>query len=332
MVTVRSGCLDTRRVKRRDKTAAPQRGLESAARRAWILPCWLPRCEFMTDNSAHRLSPRTWALAVLEIGAAILIARLMLDRLKHAGPEHAHHHGMAEPSAQWGWWECGALGAATIGLGVFVLRRSVIAALAAAAGLVSLAASPAVRLTAASSHLVAMGALEVLLVAAPLLVVSALPHPERRGCTRIGYSVLAVTSATAYAGLLIVFHLPAVHDHSGMATAVKGWVPLLVVAVGVLYWFSILRTGFQVSLRLRRAVLFGGQEVAAFIGLLSLLGAFSTTTPYGGAGLSGAWDQRLGGLVMILACALVAVPILRRLKRLQEPVPSRDVTPGSPAP
>jgi hypothetical protein len=55
-------------------------------------------------------------------------------------------------------------------------------------------------------------------------------------------------------------------------------------------------------------MLFGAQELAAFIGLLSLFGA------WGAMAHTSAWDQRLGGLVMMATCAAVAVPLGRKIR------------------
>jgi hypothetical protein len=87
---------------------------------------------------------------------------------------------------------------------------------------------------------------------------------------------------------------------------------LAVVAVCALE-FAVLRTGARVPVRIRRAVLLGAPEVAAFIGLLSWFGAWGAMGQTSPLGISSAWDQRLGGLFMIATCAAVAIPLLRRL-------------------
>jgi hypothetical protein len=75
----------------------------------------------------------------------------------------------------------------------------------------------------------------------------------------------------------------------------------------VAYWFAVLCTADRMTTKVRRVLLFGAQEVAAFIGLLSLLGA------RGAMDHTSTWDQRLGGLFMMAACAAVTIPPARKI-------------------
>lgn len=67
------------------------------------------------------------------------------------------------------------------------------------------------------------------------------------------------------------------------------------------------------TITIRRAALFGAQEVAAFIGLLSLFGAWGAMAHTSPVGISMVWDQRLGGVFMMATCAAVTIPIASRI-------------------
>jgi hypothetical protein len=269
---------------------------------------------------AHsRPAPLTWVIAVAELVAAFVVARLILHSSDAAPmPAMAHHHDMGAmtmpmtmPAAAVSWQplDIAALAAAGAAALWWLLRRSAVAAGVAAAALLAVSVSAPVRTLATGSHLIAMVALEVLMVLVPLLVVSVLPRP-RGG---LPWTALAIGAAVLYAGLLIGIHLPAVHN-SGI-TAAPVWLPLVAALVGIGYWYGVLRTDTVVAPRTRRMVLVGAQEVAAFIGLLSLFGAWGTMDHDSPIGLPGAWDQRLGGLFMIATCAAVAIPIARRIRQ-----------------
>jgi hypothetical protein len=277
----------------------------------------------VTLDKIGRPPARTWVLAAVELLAAIAVARLIVwtDREPATGPRHHGMPGMAErgtPVAHWGRLEYAAIAVAVIGFAWWLVRRHTAAAVLAAAGLTVLAASPGVRVLAPQSHLIAMVALELLLVIAPLLVLAAVPrgHRARFGPVRRwgAWSALAVAAALAYAALLITIHLPAVHHRAAALGVVPVWVAMVALAVGIGYWFVVLRSTGLVPTAVRRGVLLGAQEVAAFIGLLSLFGAWSSAMHQSPLGLSAAWDQRLGGVFMMAACATVAVPILRKLR------------------
>ena len=273
-----------------------------------------------------RPSALMWALAAVELIAAVAVAWLILrnDPSSSSSP-HAHTgaDGMPMPgmsaapqNAHIGWLEYTAGGLAAFGILWWLLRRQALLAMLAAIAVAVFASSPAVRLLATQSHLVAMVALDLLLVLAPLLALAAL---KRIGDTRapqrscgVGWTVFTLGAALIYAALLVVVHIPAIH-HRGMELgSVPLWITTVVPVIGIGFWFGVLRTNGLVPTNVRRAALLGAQEVAAFIGLLSLLGA------WGGAhdsplGLTASWDQRLGGIVMMATCAVVAIPIVRRL-------------------
>lgn len=268
-------------------------------------------------------------LATVELSGALAVARLIAwdDRTVAHSVGHQDHglpgmpgmSGSADTySAGWGWPEYTAIGVAAAALVWLLLRRHAIAAVLAAAAVAALVTSPPVRLLATRSHLVAMVALELLLVVIPLLLLAALrgqpvdPSTEPRGFRRV-WAGCAVAAALLYAGLLIVIHLPAVHHRSMELGAVPLWVAAVALAIGVGYWFGVLRTAGRVATKMRRAVLLGAQEVAAFVGLLSLFGDWGAMDRGSPLGIPAHWDQRLGGAFMMATCAAVAIPIYRRL-------------------
>jgi hypothetical protein len=273
-----------------------------------------------------RPSVRTWLLAALELAAVVLVARLMVQATQTPAsvPAGDHDHGMtgmpsmsnaAVPAAQWSWVEYTAIGVSAVALAWWLIRRQSVAAVLAAASLVALATSPAVRVLATQSHLIAMVALELLLVIAPLLMLAAeRPRPEgSSGGPSRPATVVTVTAALLYAGLLIVVHLPAIHSRSAELGSVPVWVPPIALVIGVTYWSGVLRTAGRVPRRIRRAALLGAQEVAALIGLLSLFGAWGAMTHPSPLGISMAWDQRIGGIIMMATCAAVGIPIARKI-------------------
>ena len=125
--------------------------------------------------------------------------------------------------------------------------------------------------------------------------------------------MFTVVAALLYSVLLIVIHLPAVHSRSAELDSVPLWVVALALAIGMAYWPAVLRTVGRVPTQIRRAALFGAQEVAAFIGLLSLFGAWGAMAHSSPLGISMVWDQRLGGVFMMATCAAVTIPIASRI-------------------
>ncbi|OBS02037.1 hypothetical protein A9W98_17110 [Mycobacterium gordonae] len=109
-------------------------------------------------------------------------------------------------------------------------------------------------------------------------------------------------------------HVPAVHHRAAERGVVPIWVATLALLIGVAYWAAVLRTGGMVTLAVRRSILIGAQEVAAFIGLLSLFGAWGAMAHKSPLDLSSTVDQRLGGLFMMVTCGVVAIPIAAKLR------------------
>jgi hypothetical protein len=221
---------------------------------------------------------------------------------------------------RWGWVEDLAAVVAVVTLAWWLLFRHAVAAMLAAVGLTLLAGSPAVRVLASQSHLIAMMTLELTVVVAPLLVLAAMgtPPTHRSGGPSPAAAMASVGTALLYAGGLIAIHLPTVQRRSAGLGAVPVWVPIVALMIGVAYWSTLLRSAGRVPARIRLATLFSAQEVAAFICLLSLFGAWGHMSPMARTnplGISMAWDQRFGGALMMATCAIVTIPIARRIGR-----------------
>jgi hypothetical protein len=99
------------------------------------------------------------------------------------------------------------------------------------------------------------------------------------------------------------------------------WVPVVLTLLGLCYWTAILRAAGRVALKVRRAALLGAQELTAFVSLLAIFGVLMPMNDESPLGIPQTWDQRLGGVLMIVICAAVVVPIARRLT---PPVPAKD--------
>ncbi|SOX56925.1 hypothetical protein MAAFP003_5637, partial [Mycobacterium ahvazicum] len=91
------------------------------------------------------------------------------------------------------------------------------------------------------------------------------------------------------------------------------WLAIGASMIGIAYWFVVLRTAAVLPLKIRRISLLAAQEIAALVGLLSVFGAWGGPGAAGPLKISVAWDQALGGLVMLVTCAAVAIPISQAL-------------------
>jgi hypothetical protein len=277
----------------------------------------------MTDQR-RAPSTRTWVIAALELIGALMLARILVWTDQPA--RHHQEHGMSPmsgmadaPAPQLHWtWPVYTAGVAAVAAFIWwLLRRQTVSAVVGATAVTICVASHPVRTLAAQSHLVAMIVLEVLLVLVPLSILTALPHAADTGSIgnrRAGWMMLAGGSAFAYAVLLIAIHVPGVHQHAAAGNVVPLWPAIAAPMIGIGYWFGVLRTAAVLSLRTRRASLFAVQEIAALVGLLSLFSAWGSPGHAGPLGISAAWDQALGGLVMMATCAAVAIPIGRGIR------------------
>jgi hypothetical protein len=275
--------------------------------------------------SEQRRTPtmRTWVTAGLEVVGALALARFLVWTGRPAGQHQEHGmapmSGMMNEAASQPHWTWPVYTAAVVAAAAFIwwlVRGQAVAALVGASAVTVWALSHPVRMLATQSHLIAMIVLEVLLVLVPLSVLAVLPHAADTGPTghrRASWTLIAGVSALAYAVLLIAIHAPAVHHHGGTGDVVPLWLVIAGPLIGTGYWFGVLRTAAVLPLRTRRVSLIAVQEIAALVGLLSLFSAWGRAGPAGPLGVSGAWDQALGGLVMMVTCAVVAIPIARRM-------------------
>jgi cytochrome c oxidase assembly factor CtaG len=277
------------------------------------------------DHSPH-LSPGVWIAAGAEIGVAVGVATLILHTGETTQTSGRGSSGMGDmhppPSLQLSW-PPGILIAAVFTAAMLICwlaTRARLPAILAAAGLVGLITSEAVRAMALQSHLVAMAALEALLVAVPLLLIAAVRRRDQptagSGHSR-SWTAWVIIAVALNSALLIVLHLPAVHGRAAQLGVVPLWLTLPVVVVGLSYWAAILIAAGRVRPALRRGALIIGQEVAAILGLAALLRPFPHMQHATPLGLSPTMDQRLGGILMLVTCAAVTLPLANRLKQEQ---------------
>lgn len=191
----------------------------------------------------------------------------------------------------------------------WLATRAQVPAVMAALGIVFLGASEPVRTAALQSHLIGMAALEAMLVGVPLLLASAwrAPATQRRHPNPWTVSVLGFTGL--YATALIALHLPTVHDRGAELGMLPIWLPILIALIGTGYWTALLATAIRPAVR--RGALIVGQEIAAILGLAALIAPSSGMQHVNLLGLSPTMDHRLGGLLMIAACAAVTLPLLK---------------------
>ncbi|TAM65256.1 hypothetical protein [Mycobacterium sp.] len=269
----------------------------------------------------RRPSPGLWLAASAEIAVALVVATILFSS-RHASPPMSHSDMASMPDmspkpVQIHWQATTLIFAAlTVAALIWWLAtRARIPAVVAAVGLIAVGASGEVRAMSVQSHLVAMAALEALLVAAPLLFIGALrPRQSSAAVSRSALWMAPVILAVALnSTLLIALHVPAVHDRGMDLAAVPLWLAPLVVSVGLVFWATILLTTRHVDPRVRRCAMIVGQEVAAILGLAVLIRPFPYMHHANPFGLSSAVDQRLGGILMFAACAAAAMPLAKRI-------------------
>jgi len=268
-------------------------------------------------------SPGVWIAAAAEIAVALAIATLMLRTGDTAATSGHGAPGMADmrsPSVPGSGWDpvlFVAAGLTAAAMFWWLTTRARVAALLAAAGFVGIGTSETVRVMALHSHLVGMAALEALLVGVPLLLVATVRRdPPTSGSrnSRISTAVVLI-AVTLNSALLIGLHLPAVHNRGAHLDIVPLRLVLLVVLTGLAYWGAILLTAGRVGPAMRRGALIIGQEVAAVLGLANVLRPSAHAHHHTALGLSPAMDQRLGGMLMLVACAAVTLPLAKHLER-----------------
>ena len=270
-----------------------------------------------------RPSPGVWIAAAAEIAVALGVATLML---KSGDTGSAAEHDMPgmtgmppSPSPQFGWQPSLLIvaGCTAAVLIWWLATRARVPAILAAAGLAFLGTSQTVRVMALQSHLVAMAALEALLVAVPLLLIAALRRvqPTAGSGHSRPWTAGVIIAVVLNSGLLMVLHSPAVHSRGADLDMVPLWLALLAVAIGLSYWAAILVTAGRVPPGVRRGALILGQEVAAILGLAALLRPSVHLHHINPLGLSPTVDQRLGGVLMLVTCAAVTLPLAKRLEQ-----------------
>ncbi len=283
------------------------------------------RADVAPVGAGRHLSPGLWIAAAIEIGVAVGVSVIIVRTGQSSPAADPSEQGMGSmhPTHPAGIpWPAGTLALAVLmaaTLTWWLATRARVPAILTAAGLVGLGASVSVRMVAVQSHVAGMAALEALMVAVPLLLVAVLPgravgNGPGRSPVWTAWVVLAVICNCA---LLIALHLPAVHDRGARLAAVPLWLALLVVAVGLNYWAAILITARRVEPGLRRGALIVGQEVGAILGLAILLGPGTRMHHTTVLGLPASLDQRLGGALMLMTCAAVTLPLLKRLESQQ---------------
>jgi Cytochrome c oxidase caa3 assembly factor (Caa3_CtaG) len=294
-----------------------------------------PAADATRTAGGRRPSPGLLIAAVAEIAVAFVVATILFSsRNASSSMSRSDMADMRQSPAQIHWQATTlALAAVTVVTLIWWLAtRSRIPAVVAAVGLVAVGVSGEVRALALQSHLAAMATLEALLVAAPLLFIAALR--PRQSSTAVSRSLLwaaaVVFAVTLNSALLIALHLPAIHDRGMDLATVPLWLAPLVILVGLAYWAAILLTSAHVEPRFRRGAMIVGQEVAAVLGLAVLIRPFPGMHHINPFGLSPAVDQRLGGILMFVACAAVAIPLAKRIAPQEHRISAHPPA-GSPA-
>ena len=271
-------------------------------------------------NGGPRLSPGLWIASAIEIAVAVGVSAIILRAGHSPSLGDVHGSGMASMHSQHSVeipWHAATFVVALLTVTALIwwlATRARVPAILAAAGLIGLCTSTPLRILAARSHLVGMAMLEVLLVAVPLLIVAAAPGRAPSNGSRRSATAWLFVAVLANSALLIALHLPAVHDRGARLDGVPLWLAILVIAVGSGYWAAILLTARYIRAAVRRGALIVGQEVGAILGLATLVGSGPHLRHPGAFGMSATLDQRLGGVLMLITCAAVTLPIAKQLE------------------
>lgn len=265
----------------------------------------------MTAAAVDARRPSLWLAAATELAVAATVAMILLPMSHYAGRDTAGTLSHSMPGMHWSAVSTSVVLVTGALLVWWLATRARVPAVTAALGIVFLGASEPVRTAALQSHLIGMAALEALLVGVPLLLVSAwrAPATHRRHANPWTVSVLGCTGL--YGAALIALHLPTVHDRGAQLGVLPSWLPILIALIGTGYWTAILSTAIRPAVR--RGALIIGQEIAAILGLAALIAPSSGMQHPNLLGLSSTVDHRLGGLLMIAACAAVMLPLLKRI-------------------
>ncbi|MGV0577880.1 hypothetical protein ABQE57_00855 [Mycolicibacterium elephantis] len=279
-----------------------------------------PATEAASRTGARPPWPRLWLAAGAEIGVAVIVAVILFRSTIASSSADPHFGAHAHPYMAQAHWSPAIVvaGAATAALFLWwVVTRNRVSAVLTAVGLVAVAGSQPARVIALQSHLVGMLMLEAVLVAVPLLLLSTRQIRPATAPVRSPVWVVLVAGAVAgYSALLIALHLPSVHGATGLR-GVPLWLVALTLGVGIAYWAAILLTAGRVTTKVRLRALLLGQEVGAVLGLAAVILPLPIMVHDNVFGLSGVTDQRLGGVVMLLTCAAVTLPLARHIQRSQ---------------
>jgi cytochrome c oxidase assembly factor CtaG len=203
--------------------------------------------------------------------------------------------------------------------------RPVPAPIVAGFGLLCFAVAflPVVRTAADESHVAFMAQLMLVLLAAPVLIVvarSSMPNVSVVPATvvRVG----APLAAVGYVGVLYLWHLPRLHESAMTGTGGQPIELVSLALVGLVLWGLVLGD--------RRAELAGTRLAAVLVaavpsGLLGLALILSPRPLLVGAmnlpwGISPLGDQRLSGIVMMIADLAFVVPLTGLVAAAAPPV------------
>jgi cytochrome c oxidase assembly factor CtaG len=186
----------------------------------------------------------------------------------------------------------------------------------ALAGLItSCVLSPAVVHAATTSHVVFMAQIEALTVLAPVLLVLSLRPGWLGGFWSDAYSELAPYAAAVFAAVLVLWHLPALHDQVMTSSVLQGLRVVSLGLAGLLLWLGALGDSAQGSGKRRTLSLLAAQEASGLVGLVLLLSPHLLFGGHSGGsfGLSPLEDQRWAGLLMLVVDVAVTLPLIGRL-------------------
>lgn len=245
-----------------------------------------------------------------------------------------HHHGLAEATVQGtGWLGEGVLvpvvGSALLGMACMALvqQRSsrFLMGLAAASCLVGIVPVPGS--TASPVHVVSMIQMELLLLVTPALLAFAWMGRVDRGFKPARHTVwntaLAVLSVVVLPVVTLAGHVPSINEaliEAGFSALVR---PACFLACGLAVWW------FAIQMPTNGRSLTGGRVLLLAYGASSLIGIAMILGPaplmssghVNGLLVDSLTDQRLAGLVMMLADILVVFPALRKLLAVQGNIP-----------
>ncbi len=291
-----------------------------------------PAADAAPQANGRQPSTGVWIAAAVEVVVALAVGAILFHHGGAPSPDIPAMPDMAGmPSRHHAapiHWTAGTFAMIAFTAAMLVwwaANQAPLPAVLGAVGLVGVATSDPVRTMSLQSHVVAMAALEALLVAAPLLAVTARRREQKPAAvSRSGLWTAGIVVAVMLNSVfLVALHLPGIHSRAADLTAAPLWLAGVAVFVGSSFWAAILLTGRHVDASRRRHALIVGQEVAMILGLAALFAPSPYMHHADPLGLSTITDQRLGGALMVLTCAAVTLPLARRLQHQQPAQPLR---------